>query len=86
MDKKAMMIRTTDGCYWLDTTDGAGRRRSSYLGNIGSAVVVEAWCQVREIEFRQVGRPSASTARTRGQPESGRNPGSLVARHPACPA
>jgi hypothetical protein len=67
MDKEATIIRTTDGCYWLDTTDDAGRRRSSYLGNIGSAVAVEAWCQGRAIEFRQVGRPSASAARTRGR-------------------
>lgn len=66
MDEKATIIRTTEGHYWLDTTDDAGRRRSSYLGNIGSAVAVEAWCHGRGIEFLQVGRPSASAARTRG--------------------
>lgn len=51
-----MMIRDTNGRYWLETTDREGRRRSSYLGNIGGAVSVEIWCQRKGIEFRQVRR------------------------------
>ena len=86
MDEKAIMIRANDGYYWLETRDDAGRRRSSYCGYLGSLSTVEAWCQCKGIEFRDLGRSTVGGARTRGQPESGRNPGSLVACHPACPA
>jgi hypothetical protein len=54
MNENNTMIRDADGRYWLQTTDADGRRRSSYLGNIGQASTVEAWCLGRGIEFRQV--------------------------------
>lgn len=53
MDKEATMIRTLDGRYWLNSVDDEGRRRSSYLGNVGRSVVVEAWCAEHGIRFYQ---------------------------------
>lgn len=52
-DDSAMMVRTVDGRYWLNHVDDLGRARSSYLGNIGRAEVVQAWCQSHGIEFRE---------------------------------
>jgi hypothetical protein len=54
MGKEAIMIRGTDGCYWLETRDDEGRRRSSYCGYLGSAETVREWCSGKGIEFRQV--------------------------------
>jgi hypothetical protein len=53
MDQKAIMIRTTAGKCWLNTVDDEGVRRCSYLGNVGSATAVEAWCASKGIEFHQ---------------------------------
>jgi hypothetical protein len=51
------MIRTAGGVYWLQTMDDAGRVRSSYLGNVGPASRVQAWCTGHGIRFSQV-KPS----------------------------
>jgi len=84
--EQATMIRTTDGRYWLDHIGKDGRRRSSYLGDVGPSATVEAWCLGHGIEFRQVGHASACADRTRRQPSSGRNQRTVVASKVACPA
>jgi len=48
------MIRDSGGRYWLQTLDNYGRVRSSFLGQLGSADVIQAWCNDHEIDFRQV--------------------------------
>lgn len=48
------MIRDSEGRYWLESMDEDGRRRSSYLGNIGRPGAVELWCLHKGIDFRQV--------------------------------
>lgn len=86
MEEKAMMVRTVDGRYWLNHRDDLGRLRSSYLGDIGAAAVVEAWCGSKGIEFRQAGHASATAARARRESVSGRNTGARSRVIPARPA
>ena len=73
MDKKATMIRGSDGYYWLQTIDATGRVRSSYCGNLGAVATVEAWCLGRGIEFRQVEPFVGPGVRTRRPVQSGRD-------------
>jgi hypothetical protein len=86
MDKKAIMIRTVEGKCWLNSVDDLGRARSSYLGNVGCAAAVEAWCAGRGIEFRQQRASGGQGSMARRPVASGRNQRSLVACEPACPA
>lgn len=53
MDERANMIRTAEGKCWLNTVDADGRRRSSYLGDVGSACAVQAWCAEHGVLFYQ---------------------------------
>jgi hypothetical protein len=50
-----VIIRGTDGGYWLQTKDFTGRLMSSYVGHIGGSEFVEAWCESHGLEFREVG-------------------------------
>ena len=72
MSENTTMIRDTEGRYWMQTTDDDGRRRSSYVGNIGQASIVEAWCLGKGIEFRQVqSSPGPGRQRARFAARSG---------------
>jgi hypothetical protein len=71
MSENNRMIRDIDGRYWLQTTDDDGRRRSSYLGNIGQASIVEAWCLGRGIEFRQISSSPGRSGLTESQSVKG---------------
>jgi hypothetical protein len=45
----AVMIWTSDGCWFQQSLDGV--TRSSFLGHIGTSEQVREWCEDRAIDF-----------------------------------
>jgi len=58
-DKGSECIIWSESGAWLQTLDGDGRKRSSYIGQL-SRVSCENFCQVQGLAFHVAGRASAA--------------------------
>lgn len=50
-----VLIRASDGRYWLQTEDADGRRRSSYIGHLADVESLKDWCAAHDVpwDFRR---------------------------------